>query len=188
VIALADQYPLEGAQEYRGWYPIDQGPNKGRGRWCPSQSKFNGRGGRHTGSDLFAPNMSNILAIRDGNIEYNVVNDADWGNIIYLYFKDKGVTYVAVYAHLDPSSAFPGVKSVKKGDIIGKTGCTGNAGGGTCDRTHACNGKTVLQDHLHLEVMDARTKTKQDAVAFFGFSPAYDDDTDQTCGSTAQTL
>jgi hypothetical protein len=67
-IATGFQYPLVGNQEYRGWYPIDSGTDRGKARWCPSQSKFNGRNGQHKGADLYAVARSLPATIYAGQI------------------------------------------------------------------------------------------------------------------------
>lgn len=182
-------YPMAGTPRYRVWYNQSDGSSK----WCPKQSRFGGRGGGHQGVDLDSNGNTPLLAIAAGTIEYNPRNDPDgWGNHIYLYFKrDTDTnTYIAVYAHLDPISAFPSPKAVRAGDAIGTAGCTGNAGGGTCDRTHKCRGAdgvefVTKEDHLHLELKRRISVTPEkweqlDPVKFFGWNVKYEADND--CG------
>jgi murein DD-endopeptidase MepM/ murein hydrolase activator NlpD len=182
---MADNlYPMKGNPRYRRWYPQPDGTSK----WCPKQSRFGGRGGDHKGVDLESEGNAEIRAITAGNIEYNVVNDPNgWGNHIYLYFKRNGETYIAVYAHLDPGSQFTGTKAVKAGDWIGLAGCTGNAGGGVCDRTHKCVGTDgqpfiAIADHLHLELKKRISQNPEkweqvDPVKFFGWTVEHENET-----------
>jgi murein DD-endopeptidase MepM/ murein hydrolase activator NlpD len=174
------RYPMNGTPRYRGWYH----QSNGRSRWCPKQSKFGGRGGDHKGVDLSSDKNEDLYAIVDGNIEYNPRGSQldGWGNHIYLYFTHNRKRYIAVYAHLDKSSAFEGVKAVRKGARIGRAGCTGNAGkGGICDRTHKCRKSdgplfTPVSDHLHLELITLPDNSKIAPVAFFGWKIEYADD------------
>ncbi|UOM36745.1 M23 family metallopeptidase [Acuticoccus sp. I52.16.1] len=189
------RFPVDADAQYRGWYRITSGADAGRALWAPKWSKYQGPrpSGPHGGSDLFGESGTNVLALTGGTIEWRPVHP-DWGNHIYLYHRIAGVRHIAVHAHLDPSGAFPAPKSVAGGDVIGKVGCTGNAGNnGACWRDATCNGKTSIEDHLHLELLvldEAGTVTgKKDAVATYGWSVAYENDASQTiCGSTAQQL
>ena len=187
---LADVYPLLGAAEYRGWYHIT---GSRRSRWCPRQSRFGGPrpGGSHGGTDLYSHGRETLLAITSGTIEYRPPQPTGWGNHIYLYFKRRlpgdsaPRNLIAVYAHVDPSSAFSGVKSVAPGDIIGRAGCSGNAGNaGACWRSYECSGRIAAEDHLHLELFPAGDPDgKIDPVRFFGWTVKFD--TDDRCSECA---
>lgn len=187
------QPPLAGQLEYRGWYRITSGRDQGKSIWRPYWSKYGGdrNGVIHQGCDLFAYNNETIYAISDGNAQYNVVTNAGWGNIIYLYFKYSGSKFIGLYAHLDPSSSFSGVKSVKKGDILGKAGCTGNAGPNVCNRDYHCNGKIAVEDHLHMEIWEIDAQGRRigisDPVGFGSWSVNYAmDSVDGVCARTVQ--
>lgn len=185
--AMVTTYPLNGGEQaYRGWYHRQ---GTGRSRWCPGQSRHGGPrpGAPHVGADLWSGQATAIVAVRSGRIEYNPRNDpTGWGNHIYLYFRQQGTVYIAVYAHLDASSGFPGDKPVAAGDPIGYPGCSGNAGeNGTCPRTYRCNDRIAIADHLHFEVMDATTAVRSDPVAFFGWMVRHA--ADNTCADCAST-
>ena len=188
-------YPLSGPAEYRGWYHIASGPNSGNSRWCPRQSKFGGprRGGTtHRGADLYSHGRERLMAITDGNIEYRTPQPAGWGNHIYLYFRVGGLSYIAIYAHIDSSSAFAGIRSVAGGDTIGTAGCSGNAGNdGQCWRSFTCDGRIAAEDHLHLELLEFGTNPlrRLDPIAFFGWTVAFASDlTCEPCAVTDQLI
>ena len=182
-------FPLDGSvQAYRGWYHI---ANTTKSRWCPKQSVHGGPrpGTPHVGADIWSGKATSIIAVATGTIVYNPRNDPNgWGNHIYLYFNHAGKTHIAVYAHLDASSAFTGKRAVSAGNAIGTPGCSGNAGiGGQCHRQYLCHSKVAVEDHLHFEVMDALTATRMDPVAFFGLNVDYaNDQTCSECGSQEQ--
>ena len=186
---LTFPYPLNGAEHaYRGWYHMG-GTTKSR--WCPRQSVHGGPrpGGPHVGADLWSGDSTSIVAVANGTIEYNPRDDPNgWGNHIYLYFKHQGTTYIAVYAHLHEDSAFPNPKVVQAGVLIGKPGCSGNAGSnGQCQRSYKCHNKIAIEDHLHFEVIVAATAKRLDPVAFFGLTVRHgNDNTCSECGSQEQ--
>lgn len=85
------------------------------------------RGGtrKHEALDILAPRNTPILAVEDGKIARLFLSDAG-GITIYQY--DPSMTYVYYYAHLERYAA--GLKEgqeVKRGDVIGYVGTTGNA-------------------------------------------------------------
>lgn len=82
-------------------------------------------GGRrkHEGIDIFAAKGTDVVAISDGVIEV-VGNDDIGGNNITLQPHDY--EWNAYYAHLDKVYVNPGQR-VKKGELIGTVGNTGNA-------------------------------------------------------------
>lgn len=85
------------------------------------------RGGmrKHEALDILAPRNTPILAVEDGKIAKLFLSDAG-GITIYQY--DPSMTYVYYYAHLERYA--PGLKEgqgVKRGDVIGYVGTTGNA-------------------------------------------------------------
>lgn len=78
---------------------------------------------KHEGIDIFAKKGSNVLAVADGVI--GNVNETDiGGKIISLRPADQ--PFSVYYAHLDKQLVQDG-QQVKKGDIIGTVGNTGNA-------------------------------------------------------------
>jgi murein DD-endopeptidase MepM/ murein hydrolase activator NlpD len=78
---------------------------------------------RHEGIDIFAPKLTPAVAAADGYI--TAVRDGGiGGKTVWLRHSDKSV--FLYYAHLDKQSVQEG-QAVKKGDVIGLVGNTGNA-------------------------------------------------------------
>ena len=85
------------------------------------------RGGtrKHEALDILAPRNTPVYAVEDGTIARLFLSDAG-GITIYQY--DPSMTYVYYYAHLERYAA--GLKegqAVKRGEVIGYVGTTGNA-------------------------------------------------------------
>ncbi|MEJ7627300.1 MAG: M23 family metallopeptidase [Ferruginibacter sp.] len=78
---------------------------------------------KHEGIDIFAAKETPVVAISDGVIEY-VGNDNIGGKTITLQPDDY--EWEAYYAHLDKQFVING-QHVKKGQLIGTVGNTGNA-------------------------------------------------------------
>lgn len=78
---------------------------------------------KHQEVDIFAPKGTPLLAVCDGYIT-NTGNTRLGGKVVWLASKDFKYNYY--YAHLDSQMVSRG-KFVKKGDIIGTVGNTGNA-------------------------------------------------------------
>lgn len=100
---------------------------------------FNARRGErlHEAIDIMAPRGTPVLAAVDGEL-LRVTSNALGGNTIYA--TDRGRRFVYYYAHLDryASRSKVGVR-VRKGDVIGYVGTTGNA--------------PANAPHLHFQVM-----------------------------------
>jgi murein DD-endopeptidase MepM/ murein hydrolase activator NlpD len=93
-------------------------------------------GKRHGATDILAPRGTPIRAMDDGVIRKLFLSKPG-GNTIYEF--DQTQTYCIYYAHLDRYAA--GLKegmAVRRGDVIGYVGATGDAPAGT--------------PHLHLEI------------------------------------
>lgn len=141
--------------EYRGFFPREGGV------WDPSGSYFGGRGKGHGGLDIYAPYApppleTPILAIADGtlNCRYGHLQPNALGNRAEI--KAPGAKEVFSYGHL---SRFEGRsrKEVKRGEIIGYAGCTGNADTeGECSVGGSCN---INAGHLHLSVRNEKDVT-----------------------------
>lgn len=85
------------------------------------------RGGtrRHEALDILAPRNTPVFAVEDGKIARLFLSDAG-GITIYQY--DPSMTYVYYYAHLERyASGLKEGQEVKRGDVIGYVGTTGNA-------------------------------------------------------------
>ena len=82
-------------------------------------------GGRrkHEGNDIFAPKGTNLLALTDGEIT-RLTNSGIGGKTVWLYDRDRDLRYY--YAHLDEQLVRKGQR-VRRGDIVGTVGNTGNA-------------------------------------------------------------
>jgi murein DD-endopeptidase MepM/ murein hydrolase activator NlpD len=108
---------------------------------APSQVANNyeaGRGARlHLALDLMAPKGTPVLAADDGRIG-RLGTTPVGGNIIYATDPDERFVYY--YAHLDRHARGLSVGDrVRKGDVIGYVGTTGNA--------------PANAPHLHFQVM-----------------------------------
>lgn len=79
--------------------------------------------GYHTGVDFAVPVGTEVLAIADG-----VIENASWGSAYGTQLVHKTAAGWVIYAHLSKALVKPGQK-VKKGQVIGKSGNTGNSSG-----------------------------------------------------------
>jgi murein DD-endopeptidase MepM/ murein hydrolase activator NlpD len=80
---------------------------------------------RHEAIDILAPRGTEVLAVEDGKVAKIFTSDAGG---LTLYQFDPSETFVYYYAHLD--SYAPGLKEglmLRKGDVVGTVGTTGNA-------------------------------------------------------------
>ncbi len=91
----------------------------------------NGESNFHNGIDIAVDAGTEIKAIEDGIIQKSTYNQYS-GNFVVIEHQDG---YTSSYAHLRECKVTEG-QSVKKGDIIGKSGSTGIATG----------------PHLHMEI------------------------------------
>lgn len=144
--------------EYRAWYGRQNKP-----RWCPQQSKYNGRAGNHKGADVFAVSGTRLVAITNGSIQWNPRGaNGKWGNHIFLNFINRGSNYTIVYAHLG-SLIGANNRRVKSGEVICTSGCSGNTT--YCGTRNQCGG---LEDHVHLELFGPGGRI--DPIAAFGWN------------------
>jgi murein DD-endopeptidase MepM/ murein hydrolase activator NlpD len=105
----------------------------------------------HTGVDFSAPIGTPIYVTGNGVVE-NVKYMEGYGNTIIV---NHGFNYKTLYGHLSTMNVYPG-QTVKRGQIIGKIGNTGNSVG----------------PHLHYEVH--YKGIHQNPINYFAFdlSPA----------------
>jgi murein DD-endopeptidase MepM/ murein hydrolase activator NlpD len=84
------------------------------------------RGGRvHEAIDLLAPRGTPVLAVDDGVVKKLFTSNAG-GLTVYQF--DPSSTYAYYYAHLDRyADGLAEGKALKKGDVVGYVGTTGNA-------------------------------------------------------------
>lgn len=97
----------------------------------------NGQPKPHQGWDFKAAVGTSAYAIADGTVEF-IHNSGAYGLQMCMSFKCNGQKLYAFYAHMQQISA---VDTVKMGQLIGKTGKTGNA-----------SGLPSSEDHLHFEI------------------------------------
>ncbi|MCP2156375.1 UNVERIFIED_ORG: murein DD-endopeptidase MepM/ murein hydrolase activator NlpD [Rhizobium sp. SLBN-170] len=157
---------------YRGWYYCYQNPRICSGKdniyWWQQPSKFNGRGGNHKGIDIFGDDMqgaTDVFAVTSGTLIFNNRDPNGWGNALIIPFDKDNQSYFAVYAHLPATAQKLDGKKVKKGDSIGTTGCTGNAGdgAGNCNTHCLWSGQRRTDEHLHFEIIK-RSDTGNESV------------------------
>ncbi|WP_225556190.1 M23 family metallopeptidase [Flavobacterium columnare] len=114
----------------------------------------------HDTLDLYSPIVTTMYACVDGEVN-EIYYSESYGNRVNIKGDYDGKTYWFFYAHLSETSITAKDKDgnptkVKAGDIIGKTGQTGNA-----------SGQQAKMNHLHFEVRStsARTGGKLDPLA-----------------------
>ena len=81
------------------------------------------RCGYHTGVDFAVPVGTPVLAVADGKIE-----NANWGKSYGHQVVQKVDGGWVIYAHLNKVRIKPG-QVVKKGDLVGESGNSGNSSG-----------------------------------------------------------
>ena len=79
----------------------------------------------HKGVDIGIPSNSNVLATADGVVKFVGYNSAR-GNYVVVYHASLGLT--SIYQHLSSYSVKVG-QNVTKGQVIAKSGNTGNSSG-----------------------------------------------------------
>jgi murein DD-endopeptidase MepM/ murein hydrolase activator NlpD len=79
--------------------------------------------GYHTGVDFAVPTGTPVLAVADGKIE-----NANWGKSYGNQVVQKVSGGWVIYAHLNKVRIKPG-QVVKKGDVVGESGNSGNSSG-----------------------------------------------------------
>lgn len=112
------------------------------------EDPFTGELEYHNGTDIAAPNGTQILAAAAGTV--TIANGIDsWGGSYGYHIKiDHGNGLETLYAHCSAICVTPG-QQVQQGEVIGFVGSTGNSTG----------------NHLHFEVWMSGERT--DAMSFF---------------------
>ena len=114
--------PLEDLRQRRLTLPV-QGIKKEDLR--SNFDELRGGSRRHEAIDILAPRNTPVFAVEDGKIARLFLSDAG-GITIYQF--DPGEKYVYYYAHLEKyASGLEEGDSIKRGDVIGYVGTTGNA-------------------------------------------------------------
>lgn len=112
------------------------------------EDPFTGEFEYHSGTDIAAPNGTQILAAASGTV--TIANGIDsWGGSYGYHIKiDHGNGMETLYVHCSAICVIPG-QQVQQGEVIGFVGSTGNSTG----------------NHLHFEVWINGERT--DAMSFF---------------------
>ena len=137
------------APRYRGWYPRSS-CSAGRACWDVGASKWLGRGGGHTGIDLFAPKGSALRVPVDSRL--TIFTSESFGLTAAFSFTVQGsqTVYHIIYAHLSETRLTSG-QTYKAGTIVGFAGCSGNAKKG-CGKE--LNAQGARSDHVHVELIE----------------------------------
>lgn len=99
----------------------------------------NGGTRAHQGWDFYAPIGTPCYAIADGSVAMIYESEA-YGLVCVIGFQHEGRILYAAYAHLSKVDVKQGY-AVKRGQVIGATGESGNA-----------KGMTKPDQHLHFEI------------------------------------
>jgi peptidoglycan LD-endopeptidase LytH len=119
-IARTGQYRLSIQKGPSIGFPVANNKGKTGSFWGDSRE---GGKRRHEGIDIFAPKMTPAIAAADGVIT-GVNEGGIGGKTIWLRLNGRNITLY--YAHLDRQMVREG-QQVKKGDVLGLIGNTGNA-------------------------------------------------------------
>lgn len=122
----------------------------------------NGGSRAHQGWDLYAAPGTPCYAVADGTIAATQTSSS-YGNMVFLQFSHRGRQLYAVYCHLSLIISRRG--EIRKGDIIGLTGNTGNA--------KSMQGE---DQHLHFEISTTLRSTpglgnRIDPASLYGRAP-----------------
>lgn len=126
-------YVAKAVTAYGGNVPSSAARGTGRFGWPVSGRITQKFWTRHPGIDVGAPTGTPIFAADSGYITFAGWDNAGYGNMILV---NHGNGFVTRYAHLSKFQVKVG-DSVKKGQIIGRVGSTGNSTG----------------PHLHFEIV-----------------------------------
>lgn len=162
------------AGELRGMYSTQVAGVITQTTWKPQWSTFAHPrgGGGHNGVDIYAPVGTPIVAVVDGALTFHAAGSSEIGNRAWLAFKRGSTSYRLIYGHL---SGFAGAdRSVKRGEVIGYSGCSGNANYALdCLAPGKCG---VASSHVHLILKNDTQGTDLDAASALGWRLRYADD------------
>jgi murein DD-endopeptidase MepM/ murein hydrolase activator NlpD len=99
----------------------------------------NGTPKPHQGWDLEAASGTPVYAIARGKV-HAVLNGGAYGRQVILAFAHAGKTHYAHYAHLSSTAVTVG-QEVLEGEVLGRTGASGNA-----------SSLSASEHHLHFEI------------------------------------
>ena len=100
-------------------FPVAGKSSKVGGYW----GEYRNGNRKHKGIDIFARKGTPVVAVSDGVVT-SVSNGGKGGKCVWI--KSASHPWTAYYAHLDKQKVYSG-QSVKKGQVIGTVGNTGNA-------------------------------------------------------------
>lgn len=122
VSVLTSSYSLENAKPAKKnalVFPVASKKASVGGFW----GEYRNGGRKHKGIDIFARKGTPVVAVSDGLVTV-VSNGGKGGKCVWIKSADH--PWTAYYAHLDKQKVYSG-QAVKKGQIIGTVGNTGNA-------------------------------------------------------------
>ncbi len=163
--------------QYRGWHDDCSGIEE-NACWAPNASKFNAYPGAHFGIDIFAPQGTHLRAPAKGKVTF-FSSSGSWGKYAVTSFRVKRRAYHIVYAHLDGFDGLSG-RSVKRGEIIARAGCSGIANPGPrCGDGSEMNKQGARTDHVHVVLIEKEEITgaaeaihARDIIAYLGWKVA----------------
>ena len=174
--------------EYRGYYPGAKEDGTYKGTWVPKYSQRGGRsGGAHNGADIYTgyapfPLETPVRAATDGWFTpiFDAQSPNDAGNRAAISTKIGKDKIDFRYGHLSRFARAAG--EVKKGEIIGFAGCSGNADtAGECSETGPCG---LTSCHVHLiSAVNSDYDKAPDPISLLGWSLDYGPgaDAEKTC-------
>jgi murein DD-endopeptidase MepM/ murein hydrolase activator NlpD len=160
------------AGEYRGTYGD---------KWRPKSSFFDAprdSGKRHGGADIYSTIGTPLVAVVDGELEQHPADGDGMGNRTWLTFEDGGERWRLIYGHL--SSFAGGPRTATQGEVIGSSGCSGNADyDGTCTGHNRCN---MSSSHVHVQLVRVSDNAKFNPIEVLRWQVKFqDDDRDVDC-------
>jgi murein DD-endopeptidase MepM/ murein hydrolase activator NlpD len=123
--------PRRGAERSGPFHPVRARVTYGDGFGASRVGRM------HEGQDIFAPEGTPLVAVRDGTVLESGGGD-ERGNYVAIYSPAVRQTYV--YLHMQDVAAVRPGRHVRAGQAVGKLGCTGSCFGA----------------HLHFEVRRGR--------------------------------
>lgn len=151
----------------RGWYGTREEP-----RWCPCQSLFGGRAGRHGGVDLAAPAGTVVHAPLDGLAEFNPLGDGtSRGNHLFAFIPANPPLGVLLCHLKHPLGLFP--RRVSAGEPIALAGDSGTTIYGGQPNIF---GKYDSHVHVEVLILDGNQAVRLDPLAALGIRPLFHDD------------
>ena len=107
-------------------------------------------GGRnHQGFDYYAPVGTDVLSVKDGRVIGIAYGHESYGTSVTIEHRDaEGNVIYSFYAHLDSVDVTEGT-SVEEGQVIAKSGTTGNA-----------KTSSEIDEHLHFELRTQKENIK----------------------------